>query len=132
MGATARAEMPEPPPALPAATVAAGEYVHEEFEPVPPAKAAPPASPAVAAPPPLELDWSTDLVQVESDPRKMKAIEQNVPQASPAPRPKRERPLLPPLSEGPLVQIETQKPGETATPKPPGEPTATTLPTSPG
>jgi ribonuclease E len=57
----------------------------------------------------VELEWPSDLVQVESDPNKVRAIQQVVPQADAAPRPKRERPPLPPVKDEPLVQIETQK-----------------------
>jgi ribonuclease E len=111
--AAARIEPPEPPPAMPAAAVVAGEYVHEDFPPVPPARTEAPAPRADVAPP-LELDWSTDLVQVESDPRKAQVAQQPERQEAPVPRAKRERAPLPPVSEEPLVQIETQKPRETA------------------
>jgi len=97
---------------MPAAAVVAGEYVHEDFPPVPPARTEAPAPRADVAPP-LELDWSTDLVQVESDPRKAQVAQQPEREEAPVPRPKRERAPLPPVSEEPLVQIETQKPRET-------------------
>ena len=117
--------VPPAPPAPPAATVTAGEYVHEDFPPVAPAAATTARAPERApeptiAPPALELDWSSDLVQVESDPRKIKSAQQEAP--APAPRPKRERVPLPPVSDEPLVQIETQR-RESA--KPASEETAT-------
>jgi hypothetical protein len=52
------------------------------------------------------------------------------PQAANPPRPKRERPQLPPaVNEAPLVQIETQKPapgGDTGATKPASEQTVAT------
>jgi hypothetical protein len=57
----------------------------------------------------VELEWPSDLVQVESDPHKVKAVQQPEREASAAPRPKRERLPQPPVIEEPLVQIETQK-----------------------
>ncbi len=116
----------------PAAAVVAAEYVHEDFPPVPLAAEAPAPAPKAEprkAPPPLELDWSSDLEQVESDPRKIKAAQREESPEAPAPRPKRERVPHPPLIEEPLVQIETEKRGPAAdatTAKPASEETATT------
>ena len=62
---------------------------------------------------PVKLEWPSDLMQVESDPGKVRAAEQEGDQELPAPRPKRMRQPLPPVSEEPLVQVETGKP-ETA------------------
>jgi ribonuclease E len=105
--------------------------VHEDFPPVPLAAEAPaPKAEPRKAPPPLELDWSSDLEQVESDPRKIKAAQrEESPEEAPAPRPKRQRVPHPPLIEEPLVQIETEKRGPAAdatTAKPASEETATT------
>jgi hypothetical protein len=77
--------------------------------PVPPAPVAAPA-PAPAgrhAPPPAELEWPSDLMQVESNPDRVKAAKQAGPTEDAAPRPRRERPLRPPVAEEPLVQVET-------------------------
>jgi ribonuclease E len=107
-----------------ASAVVAGEYVHEDFPPVAPARVEQAPEPKPASPP-LELDWSTDLVQVESDPRKIASVQQQMPQEEPALRPKRERVSLPPISDEPLVQVETHKPGPGGdTAKPASEATA--------
>ena len=94
----------------------ADEIVREEFQSAPNAPATPaaPGAPRPAAsepsvrptPPPVELDWSTDLVQVESNPNKVKAT-QHDPAAEEAPRQRRERPARPSVAEEPLVQVET-------------------------
>ena len=100
------------------ATVAVGgELVREDIPsaaPVPTSAPAPvptwaPPPERAPAPPPVELDWPADLVQVESDPSKIKAVEQTAPETPPVARPRRERPAPPPVNEEPLVQIETQR-----------------------
>ncbi|MBI3044376.1 MAG: Rne/Rng family ribonuclease [Betaproteobacteria bacterium] len=65
---------------------------------------------AVAPAMPVKIEWPSDLQQVESDPDKVKAVQQEAPQQPQAPRPKRVRQPLAPLSEEPLVQIETGGP----------------------
>lgn len=75
--------------------------------PVAPAPAPSYAVPAV----PVKLEWPSDLQQVESDPDKIRAVEQQAPQEQAAPRPKRVRQPLPPVKDEPLVQIETDKSG---------------------
>jgi ribonuclease E len=99
-------------------TKVADEIVREEYraQPAPPAPtpvrpsapaAEPVSEPAVRhAPPPVELEWPSDLVQVESDPGKVRAAQQ-APQEEPQPRPRRERPVRPAVVEEPLVQVET-------------------------
>jgi ribonuclease E len=77
--------------AQPAAT--AGERVREE---------------AATLPFPLQLDWSTDLIQVETNPEKYRLAQTRTQQEQPAPRVKRVRPPLPPLSDAPLIQVETR------------------------
>jgi hypothetical protein len=96
-----------PPAAAAASAVVAGEFVHEDFPPATPER---PAAPAPRpAPPPIQLDWPSDLVQVESDPGKVKTVIEQAREEAPAPRQKRERPVRAPVAEEPLVQIETQK-----------------------
>lgn len=62
----------------------------------------------VTLPFPLQLDWSTDLIQVETNPEKYRLAQTNAQQEQPAPRVKRVRPPLPPLSDAPLIQVETR------------------------
>ena len=57
-------------------------------------------------PPPLELDLPSDLVQIETDKGKADAAAME-PQHEPAPRARRVRPSLPPVSDEPLMQVET-------------------------
>jgi ribonuclease E len=54
----------------------------------------------------LKLDWSADLVQIETDPQKVRPPEV---EEEPAPRPRRVRRPPPPVSDEPLVQIETRR-----------------------
>ncbi|HXF65598.1 MAG TPA: Rne/Rng family ribonuclease [Burkholderiales bacterium] len=126
-------QQPRPAPAA-EALVAAGE---NRAAPAPPspevgrerstavaaAAAAPaiPSGPGVAPATPLKIEWPADLVQVESDPSKVRAVEQQLQEETPAPRPRRVRPAPAPLEEGPLVQVETSK-------SRPTEQGATTLP----
>jgi len=77
--------------AQPAAT--AGERVREE---------------AATLPFPLQLDWSTDLIQVETNPEKYRLAQTRAQQEQPAPRVKRVRLPQPPLSDAPLIQVETR------------------------
>ena len=98
----------------------ADEIVREEVRaappvpaPVPAARSTESASPVPATPtvrpvpPPVELEWPSDLVQVESNPDRVKAAQQEAPQEESAPRQRRERPVRPPVVEEPLVQVET-------------------------
>ena len=55
----------------------------------------------------LQLDWPADLVQIETDPGKVQRVE---PQEEESPRPRRtRRPAPPPVSDEPLVQVETRR-----------------------
>jgi hypothetical protein len=54
------------------------------------------------------LVFSSDLVQIETDPAKAAAA-RSEPETPSAPRPPRVRPRLPPVADEPLVQIETRK-----------------------
>jgi hypothetical protein len=103
--------------------------VREDIPAALPARSPTPAPAPIHAAPPVKLEWPPDLIQVESDPHKVKAVQEQAPQEIPTPRQRRERPVLHPVSEEPLVQIETQKnntPADVATAKPANEQTATT------
>ena len=102
--ADAAAALPEPRPAADA------EYVREIVAPEPAASGEPIRETAPVA---LQLDWSSGLTQIETDPEKHKAAAAKTAEEPPAPRVKRVRPALPPVSNEPLVQVETR---ETAQP----------------
>lgn len=97
-----------PEPAAPPALASFENERVREFEP--PAalvsEAAPPG-PGFAVAAPVKIEWPTDLQQVESDPDKVRAAEDDGGQEPAAPRQRRLRQPLPPLNEEPLVQIET-------------------------
>ncbi|MGQ0751544.1 MAG: Rne/Rng family ribonuclease [Betaproteobacteria bacterium] len=62
----------------------------------------------VAQRPVLELDWQTDLTQIETDREKLRAAQLRAESESAAPPPKkRERGAPLPISDEPLVQVET-------------------------
>ncbi len=84
----------------------AGEYVREIVAPEP---AAPGEPIREAAPATLQLDWSSGLTQIETDPEKHKAALVKTGEEQSAPRAKRVRPALPPVSDEPLVQVETRE-----------------------
>ena len=69
-----------------------------------------PQASAVAQRPALELDWQTDLTQIETDREKLRAAQLRA-EAEPAPLPptKRERKPALPVSDEPLVQVETTR-----------------------
>jgi ribonuclease E len=117
--------VPQPPVAPPEERV-------REFVAPPPAERPAGAPEAGSAPAmPLKIEWPADLVQVESDPGKIRAAEEPQVEEQPAPRPKRVRPVARPVSEEPLIQIETQRsaPGSSeATPAEKAEEKASTLP----
>lgn len=59
---------------------------------------------------PVKIEWPVDLQQVESDPDKVRSAQQQFVEERPAgPRAKRVRQPLEPVSDEPLVQIETDK-----------------------
>jgi ribonuclease E len=66
--------------------------------------------PGYAPATPVKIEWPADLQQVESDPDKIRATELEAAPESSASRPKRVRQPLPPVSNEPLVQIETDRP----------------------
>ncbi|MEK6593592.1 MAG: Rne/Rng family ribonuclease [Pseudomonadota bacterium] len=70
----------------------------------------------VTLPVPLQLDWSTDLIQVETNQEKYRIAQSKAGEEQPAPRVMRVRPPLPPQSDAPLVQVETRSTGESASP----------------
>jgi ribonuclease E len=68
-----------------------------------------PAGAGYAPAVPVKIEWPSNLQQVESDPEKIRLLQQEpVPQAS-EPRPRRVRQVTQPVSEEPLVQIETDR-----------------------
>lgn len=89
-----RAPVVTPPAPAPA------ERAIEPPVPAPAVQAAPVALQPIVLPPELEL--------VETNPEKVRMVASK-PEPAQAPRPPRVRPPLPPVSEEPLVQIETQR-----------------------
>jgi ribonuclease E len=114
--------------AVPASTPRQAETSYEtervrEFQPRETAtlEAAAPAAPThsgagFAPATPVQIEWPSDLQQVESDPGKVQAVQSEPEREPQAPRPKRVRQPAPRVAEEPLVQIETgadeAKPGE--------------------
>jgi ribonuclease E len=79
----------------------------EEVPSAPQAFAAP--QPAEAAlPPALKLEWPSDLKQIETNPEKARAAAEAAAQEPPRLYAKRVRPALVPMSNEPLVQVETR------------------------
>jgi hypothetical protein len=68
-----------------------------------------PAPIPVVVPEPLKLDWSSGLTQIESDHSKVQAAQAAMAAAPAVPRVRRTRPVLPPVVDEPLVQVETQR-----------------------
>jgi ribonuclease E len=98
---------PPPEPVAAPVAVAAEESVREVMTPRP--------EQAVAARPEqvLTLDWQTDLTQVETSPEKLQAARTQAPEEIGVPRPRRVRPVLAPVAEEPLLQVETRRPDST-------------------
>lgn len=99
----------EPAPAMAAEMPAAeppheAEVVREEVPAV--ALVAPEVPPATKAL--LKFDWSTDLIQIETHPEKLAATVASMQAEIVPPRQKRQRAPLPPLSNEPLIQVETR------------------------
>ena len=93
----------------PIAALVSGEVVHED---TPQGLGPTPGKPI------LELDWQTDLTQIETDREKLQAAQARAhEEPPPAPPQKRERKPLPPLSDEPLIQVETIH-GSVDSPKP--------------
>lgn len=106
-------------PPAPEPVMTAGEYVREIVtpEPVSTNTTTPSQQPQEMAPVPLQLDWSSDLIQIETDPEKHKETFARLSEAAPQPRVKRVRPNLAPISDEPLVQVETHRNEEIADPE---------------
>jgi hypothetical protein len=111
-----REETPAPTPAYEETQSTSPSYeretareLHQQREEAPAPVAAPPSRAGHAPAMPVKMEWPSDLQQVESDPGKINAVQQEAVQERPAPRPKRVRQSSqPPISE-PLVQIETDR-----------------------
>jgi hypothetical protein len=64
--------------------------------------------PSAPQPAPLKLEWPSDLVQIETDPHKARAVV--VVEEEPlTPRVRRVRPTPPQMPSEPLIQVETQR-----------------------
>lgn len=72
-----------------------------------PVMASPPAS--VFAPAPLQFGWTGDLTQVETNVAKMQAAQARAGAVAEPPHARRVRPALPPVSDEPLMQVETRR-----------------------
>ena len=79
------------------------EYSPRETPAAKPVLSGPGFAPAV----PVKIEWPSDLQQVESDPDKTRVAVAEAVEPQPARRPKRVREPQAPVSEEPLVQIET-------------------------
>jgi len=101
------------PPAYeaPAAPASYERETVREFQPSEPVASQPAhVSGAGYAPAePVKIEWPSDLQQVESDPSKVSAVQQEPVQEHHAPRPKRVRQPLAQAVDEPLVQIETER-----------------------
>jgi len=84
-----------------------GEAVHEET---------PQVEIKPAARPILEFDWQSDLTQIETDREKLKAAQTRAQEEPVVPPRKRERRSPPPISDEPLIQVETIKPATLSDP----------------
>jgi ribonuclease E len=74
-----------------------------------PVEAVAPAAEVSAAPPAVEpIVLPSDLEQVETDPEKLRVAASKF-EPPPPPRRRRVLPPLPPVSDEPLVQVETRK-----------------------
>ena len=108
------AEAPAPAPVQPPAPVVepvvapvVDTVTLHAAETVSTATPAPAAAPAPAFE--LKLDWSSGLVQIETDPDKARQAAVAAAQAVEPPRMPRVRPPKPPVSNEPLIQVETRK-----------------------
>ena len=90
------------------------EFDNESVREIPqgkePKEEAAPAGAGFAPAVPVRIEWPSDLQQVESDPEKIRTMQQEVlAQEAPAPRPRRVRQPSQPAADEPLVQIETDR-----------------------
>lgn len=98
--AAAEIEVPSHVERAPAVTAAAPPPAERVIEPAPATQATPIALQPIVLPSGLEL--------VETDPEKVRIVASRA-EPPPPPRPPRVRPPLPPVSDEPLVQVETQR-----------------------
>lgn len=105
------AAAPEPVAVMAAATLPPTEEKPAVTPPQASATAEPlqATMPHVVPPAPLKLDWSNDLMQIETDRAKLQAALAAAAMVNEPPRKPRVRPVLPPLSNEPLVQVETRQ-----------------------
>ena len=82
-----------------------------EFQPREVAPMAELSGPGFAPAEPVKIEWPSDLKQVESDPEKVQTAQRQVVEEQLMPRPKRVRQAVEPVSNDPLVQIETHPSG---------------------
>lgn len=107
------APLPVPAVPVPAVVVPDTPAPAVAAEPVEVKPVLPPAAELpIVAPAPLKLDWSIDLIQVETNAEKARAALERAQSQVEAPRVKRARPVLPPISTEPLIQVETHRSGE--------------------
>lgn len=108
MSPPAYREEPSAPPSF--ETEQVREFHPREIVTAPSPHPAPAPAAGYAPATPVQIEWPSDLQQVESDPEKVQAILQAqtpAPRETAAPRPRRVRPPVEPVKEEPLVQIET-------------------------
>jgi ribonuclease E len=82
-----------------------------EFRPREAAPMAAPSGPGFAPAEPVRIEWPSDLKQVESDPEKIQTAQRQLIEEQLMPHPKRVRQPEQPVSNEPLVQIETHPSG---------------------
>ena len=70
-----------------------------------------PSGPGFAPAEPVKIEWPSDLKQVESDPAKIQTAQRQLVEEQFMPHPKRVRQSEQPVSNEPLVQIETDPSG---------------------
>jgi len=70
-----------------------------------------PSGPGFAPAEPVKIEWPSDLKQVESDPEKIQTAQRQLVEEQSVRHPKRVRQPEQPVSNEPLVQIETQPSG---------------------
>ncbi|MGH8700272.1 MAG: ribonuclease E/G, partial [Burkholderiales bacterium] len=96
-----------PPPSASFESEQVREFKPREPMPAPPVQSGPGFAPAE----PVKIEWPSDLKQVESDPEKIQTAQRQVVEEQFVPRPKRVRQPVQPVSNEPLVQIETDPSG---------------------
>jgi ribonuclease E len=119
--APALPEVPLPPTAAPV-MADTSHIATTTAQPEAPVMAAPVVTPApvpapvavatpahIVMPTPIQFDWSTDLTQVETQVAKLQAAQAQAAANAEPPRARRTRPVLPPVAEEPLMQVETQR-----------------------